>query len=120
MKTKQTLAWVVAALLALAFVAAGASKVMGAEIQLQNLQSWGYPAWTRFPIGLGEIGMAIALLLPAWRKWGIYAVYPWGIVAILTHLQATPAQTEMIGGPLVFLVLNTLLLWLNMPAKNNQ
>lgn len=119
-KTKSTIGWVIASLLALAFLSAGASKVMGAEMQLKNLESWGFAPWLRFPIGLSEIGLAVALLLPNYRKWAIYAIYPWGIVAIITHLQATPPQPEMLGGPVIFMALNTLLLWLNKPQNTSH
>lgn len=108
-KTKNIISWVLAALLIVAFLGSGITKLTGAEMQLKNLESWGYPLWMRFPIGLGEIALAIGLALPAYRRLAIYGVYVWGVVAIITHIQATPPQYDMLAGPLVFLVLNTAL-----------
>ncbi|XOV93476.1 MAG: DoxX family protein [Bacteroidota bacterium] len=108
-KTKNIIGWILSGLLALAFLGAGVTKLIGVEMQIENLTSWGYPLWFRFPIGLGEVSLAIGLLMPAYRKWVIYAIYAWGVVAIFTHIQATPPQYEQIGAPVIFLVLNTIL-----------
>lgn len=112
-KTATRITWILSGLLAFAFFGAGITKLIGVEMQLQNLQSWGYPLWMRFPIGIGEIALAIGLVLPTYRKWIIYGIYGWGLVAIFTHLQATPPQYDMLGGPVVFLLLNTALLYVS-------
>ena len=112
-KTKNIFTWVVSGLLAFAFLGAGLSKLIGAEMQIKNLESWGYPLWVRFPIGLSEVVFAIGLLMPAYRKWVVYSIYGWGIVAIYTHIQATPPQSQMLAGPIVFLLLNTALFFLS-------
>jgi putative oxidoreductase len=101
-KTNNIISWILAGLLAIAFMGAGMTKLIGVEMQLNNLNSWGYPLWTRFPIGLAEIAMATGLLIPKYRTIAAMSVLPWAIVAIITHLQASPAQTTMIGAPLVF------------------
>ena len=111
-KTKNLITWVLAGLLAFAFFGSGITKLLGAEMQIKNLESWGYPLWMRFPIGLSEVLFAIGLLLPAYRKWVVYGIFVFGVVAIYTHLQATPPQTQMIGGPIVLLLLNTALFFL--------
>jgi len=36
-------------LLALAFANAGITKLIGAEMQIKNLESWGYPLWFQIP-----------------------------------------------------------------------
>ena len=112
-KTKNIFTWVVSGLLAFAFLGAGLSKLIGAEMQIKNLESWGYPLWIRFPIGLSEVVFAIGLLMPAYRKWVVYSIYGWGIVAIYTHIQATPPQSQMLAGPIVFLLFNTALFFLS-------
>ena len=112
-KTKNIFTWVVSGLLAFAFLGAGLSKLIGAEMQIKNLESWGYPLWIRFPIGLSEVVFAIGLLMPAYRKWVVYSIYGWGIVAIYTHIQATTPQSQMLAGPIVFLLLNTALFFLS-------
>jgi len=114
-KTKNIISWVLVGLLAFAFLGSGITKLIGLEMQIQNLESWGYPLWMRFPIGLSEVAFAIGLLMPVYRKWVIYGIFVWGFIAIYTHIQATPPQYGMIGGPLVFLLLNTVLLFLTEP-----
>ena len=111
-KTKNIIVWVLAGLLAFAFLGSGITKLLGVEMQIKNLESWGYPLWLRFPIGLGEIAFAIGLIMPTYRKLVIYGIFGWGIVAIYTHIQATPSQFQMLGGPIVFLILNTALFFL--------
>ncbi len=111
-KTKNILNWIVSGLLAFAFFGAGVTKIMGAEMQLKNLESWGYPLWLRFPIGLSEVGMAVGLLLPRFRKLASYSVFPWMVVAVFTHIQSTPPQYEGIGAPIFFAVLAAIVLLL--------
>jgi uncharacterized membrane protein len=112
-KTRNIFTWVLAGLFAFAFLGAGLSKLIGAEMQIKNLESWGYPLWMRFPIGLIEILFAIGLLIPAYRKLIVLGVFGWGLIAIYTHIQATPPQTQMLAGPIVFLLLNTALFFLS-------
>jgi uncharacterized membrane protein YphA (DoxX/SURF4 family) len=75
-KTRNIFTWVLAGLFAFAFLGAGLSKLIGAEMQIKNLESWGYPLWMRFPIGLSEILFAIGLLIPAYRKLIVFGVFP--------------------------------------------
>jgi len=117
-KAKNILTWIVSGLLALAFFGAGTTKIIGLEMQIKNLESWGYPLWLRFPIGLSEVGMALGLLLPKFRKMVSYAVFPWVVIAVFTHLQATPPQYSGIGAPILFGILASIILLLsrNKPA----
>ena len=111
-KTKNVLSWMLAGLLAFAFLGSGITKLLGVEMQIKNLESWGYPLWLRFPIGLSELAFAIGLLVPAYRKWAVLGIFVFGVVAIYTHIQATPPQYQMIGGPIVLILLNTALFFL--------
>jgi uncharacterized membrane protein YphA (DoxX/SURF4 family) len=107
-KTKNIIVWILAGLLAFAFIGAGISKLLGVEMQIKNLESWGYPLWFRFPIGLCEVALAIGLLIPKYRKLTIYAIFIWTLVAIITHLQA--GQVSMIGGPILFGIIASVIL----------
>jgi len=115
-KTKNIISWILAGLLSLAFIGAGISKLIGVEMQIKNLESWGYPLWFRFPIGLSEVVLAIALLIPKYRKLTIYAIFIWTVVALFTHLQA--GQANMIGGPILFSVIAGVILLLSRETKN--
>src|SRR5450631_2985920 len=110
-KTKNIITWILSGLLALAFLGSGLSKIFGAEMQIKNFESWGYPLWLRFPIGLIEMAFAIALVIPRFRKITIYGIFTWTIVAVITHLQA--GQANMIAGPIFFSVLAATILFLS-------
>lgn len=112
-KTKNIITWVLAGLLAFAFLGSGITKLLGVEMQIKNFESWGYPLWLRFPIGISELVFASGLLLPAYRKWVVYSIFAWAVVAIYTHIQATPPQYEVLGVPVVFVLLNTGILLLS-------
>jgi uncharacterized membrane protein YphA (DoxX/SURF4 family) len=109
-KIKNNIAWVLTALLAFAFAGSGITKLLGVEMQIKNLESWGFPLWMRFPIGLSEIALAIALLIPKFRLLTIYGVFVWTIVAIITHLQA--GQANMIFPSLLFSVIAGVIIFL--------
>jgi putative oxidoreductase len=110
-KTKNIITLILAVILALAFMGSGVTKLLGAEVQIKNLESWGYPLWFRFPIGLTEIALAIGLLITGYRKITIYGIFIWTVVAIITHLQA--GQAKMIAGPILFSVFATVILLLS-------
>lgn len=118
-KTKNIITWLLAGLLALAFLGSGISKIMGVEMQIKNFESWGFPLWMRFPVGISEVVFAIGLLLSNYRKWIIYAIFGWAVVAIYTHIQATPPQYNMVGGPIVFVLINTVLYFLTKDNNND-
>ncbi|MDI9311100.1 MAG: DoxX family protein [Limnohabitans sp.] len=98
-KIKSIITWTLIGLLVFVFTVSGITKLIGAEMQIKNLESWGYPLWLRFPIGVSEIGMGIGLLLPKLRKLTLFGIFPWAIIAVITHLQA--GQTNMIATPIL-------------------
>lgn len=98
-KIKNILFWILMSLLVFVFTLSGITKLIGMEMQIKNLESWSYPSWFRFPIGLSEIGFAIGLLIPKSRKLTLYGIFPWAFAAVITHIQA--GQTNMISTPIV-------------------
>jgi len=115
-KTKNTIAWILMGFLALAFAGSGITKLLGVEMQIKNLESWGYPLWFRFPIGLTEIAFAVALWIPGLRRITIYGIFIWTAVAVITHLQA--GQSNMIIPSLLFGVIAGAIL--NLIKKENK
>src|SRR5436190_22501759 len=117
-RTKNSIAWVLTALLAFAFAGSVFTKLLGVEMQIKNLESWGYPLWFRFPIGLTEIAFAIALLIPRFRKMTLYGVFIWTILAVVTHLQA--GQLNMIFPSILFGIIASVLFLLKKEKAVNQ
>jgi putative oxidoreductase len=110
-KTKNIITWILAGILAFAFIGAGFTKLLGVDTQIKNFESWGYPLWLRFPVGFIEIALAIGLLIPRFRKITTYGIFIWTIVAVITHLQA--GQANMIGAPIFFSVFAAAILFLS-------
>ena len=109
MKTARIISWILIALLAIGFFGSGLTKLLGVEMQVQNFKSWGYPDWMIYPVGLGEVAIAAALIFFKPKLYVVYGIYAWAVVAVVTHLQA--GQASMIGGAVVFAILNTFLLF---------
>ena len=108
--TKTIISWTLAAFIAFGFLFAGITKLAGTEMQIKNFESWGYPLWFRFPIGLAELIMAVTILIPAYRTLTIYVTFIWTLAAVITHLQA--GQAAMIGAPILFSTLAAVILLL--------
>ena len=79
-------------------------------MQIKNLESWDYPLWFRFPIGLLELVLAVTILIPKYQRLSIYGIFVWTVVAVVTHLQAS--QAAMIGAPILFSILAGVILLL--------
>lgn len=118
-KTKNILSWIVTGIAGGLLLVSGITKMLGVEMQVQNIQSWGYPVCYLFPIGVVDAFIGLMILIPQLRKWGAYAVYPWFVVAAYTHFQAARPQTAMIVAPLFFAVLATVILLLSRNSETN-
>src|ERR1700738_4462576 len=105
--------WVLSALLALAFLSAGAMKLISHPIEVQAFQSFGYPLWFLYVTGLLEVTGAILVLVPRVAFVGaglLTCVMVGAVFAHLTHRQAAmmaPAAVLLI----VALVVGTLRGW---------
>lgn len=110
-KGKNIVAWVLSVILGFVFIASGITKILGIEMQIKNFESWGYPLWLRFPVGITEIVIAILILTPKYRIIAVYAIFFWTITALITHLQA--GQVNMIAPPAIFGAIAVILYFLN-------
>lgn len=100
--------WVLQVLLALAFLAAGASKLAGAPMMVATFEKIGLGQWFRYLTGGLEVIGAIALLVPTLSGVGALLLVCIMVGAVITHL-------FKIGGspaaPLVLLVLSAVIAW---------
>jgi putative oxidoreductase len=78
--------WILKGLLAATFLAAGAAKLYGVPMLVENFERIGFGQWFRYVTGLLEIAGAIALLLPSIAALGALLLSCIMIGAIITHL----------------------------------
>ncbi len=74
------------ALLTLAFVAAGAAKLIGAEMMVATFDAIGWGQWFRYVTGVIEVGAAILLWVPGRQAIGAALLVATMICAIGFHL----------------------------------
>lgn len=100
--------WALKILTAAAFLAAGISKLSGAEMMVEVFEKIGVGQWFRYVTGAIEIVGAASLFLPS------KAVYGAGLLAA-TMIGAILAHLFLIGGnpmpAIVLLVLTLVIVW---------
>jgi putative oxidoreductase len=101
--------WVLRALLAAAFVAAGSAKLAGAPAMVEVFEKVGIGQWFRFVTGLLEVSGAILLLIPRLTFYG-------AALLLLVTVGAVTAHLIVLGGnptpALILLVLSAVAAWL--------
>ena len=101
--------WILRVLLAVAFLAAGGSKLAGAPAMVEMFQKIGVGQWFRIVTGVLEISGAILLLIPRTTFYGavlLLLVMVGAVTAELTVLHDSPVP------PLLLLVLSAVTAWL--------
>lgn len=93
--------WVVAIVLAVAFVAVGLSKLEGASAMRwsERFQDWGYPANAQYVVGVLEVLGGLGVLIPRWRRAASGMLGVVMIGALCTHV--LHAEFARIIAPLV-------------------
>jgi uncharacterized membrane protein YphA (DoxX/SURF4 family) len=84
--TQHRIVWGVRILLALAFGAAGASKLAGVPQMVQVFDAIGFGQWFRYVTGLVEVGGALLLLVPATGFFGGLLLAATMVCGVATHL----------------------------------
>ena len=105
-------AWSLQVLLALAFLAAGGSKLAGAQPMVETFAKIGIGQWFRVLTGILEIAGAVALLVPRAAFFGsllLACVMVGAVFAHLTVLSGTPVP------PAVLLALTGTVAYLRRP-----
>ena len=102
------MSWVLALLLALAFLAAAAGKLTGAATRM--FAYWGYPAWFATLIGMLELAGAIGLLIPKTTRYAAMGLTVIMFGAAYTHL--ANHEGWQVLRPSIFLVVLWVVWWL--------
>ena len=90
-RAQRRIVWGVRILLALAFGAAGLSKLAGVPQMVQVFEAIGFGQWFRYVTGVVEVGGALLLLVPATGFLG-------GLLLALTMVFAVATHLVLIGG----------------------
>jgi uncharacterized membrane protein YphA (DoxX/SURF4 family) len=85
-KTINILTWVLQIAAALAFLAAGGSKLAGAQPMVATFQKIGVGQWFRYLTGFLEVVGAIGLVIPRFAFYGAALLVIVMIGAVITHL----------------------------------
>jgi uncharacterized membrane protein YphA (DoxX/SURF4 family) len=111
-KTANIVAWVLAVLVALAFLAAGSGKLAGAPPMVAVFAKIGVGQWFRVLTGLLEVVGAIGLLIPKAR---FYAA----VLLVVVMVGAVAAHLVVLGGnptpAIVLLLLSGTIAYLRRP-----
>jgi putative oxidoreductase len=98
--TQRRIAWGVRILLALAFGAAGISKLAGVPQMVQVFDAIGFGQWFRYLTGAVEVVGAVLLLVPATGFFGGLLLTATMVGAVATHLVligGNPAPAMVLG-----------------------
>lgn len=86
MATRNTTSTVLSVLLALLFLASGATKLVGMDMQVQGFERWDYPIWFMYVTGLLEVLGGLLLFAPATRFAGSLLLASVMVGATGTHV----------------------------------
>lgn len=104
--------WVTQILLAVTFLFAGGSKLVGAPAMVSLFAAIGWGQWFRYLTGAIEISAAVALLIPSAALFGAILLVPTMIGAVIANLFL--GQSPAV--PLVLLLLAATVAW----SRRNQ
>jgi uncharacterized membrane protein YphA (DoxX/SURF4 family) len=96
-----------AAVLGVAMIAIGLTKVMGAESQAASFAGWGLPPWFRMLVGTFEIVGGALMAIPATSPLGSVILSTIMVGALWTHI--ANGEWMRLASPAVLLVLFLLL-----------
>jgi putative oxidoreductase len=109
--------WILSGLVALAFIAAGASKLAGAAAMVEVFNKVGFGQWFRYFTGILEVTAGIGLLI---SRYAFYAAVLLAIVmvgAIIAHVTVLGSPP---AAPVMLFVLSGIIAYLRRPQNINQ
>ncbi len=100
---KTVLLWVFSVLIALIVAQQGWAKFFEDGRWTRSFAEWGYPAWFRILVGVGEVGGGAALLIPPVAMYGavvVAAIMLGAVGTLLLDGRGVDAVTPVIYGVL--------------------
>jgi putative oxidoreductase len=95
-------------LLGLAFLAAGGSKLAGAQSQKGEFKRFGYPLWFMYLTGIlesiGALGMIVGVFSPVWKVPAGLLLAAVMVGAILTHVRVKDPDKKLMPATVLFLL----------------
>ena len=107
--------WVLQSLLAAAFLMAGASKLAGVKLMVDEFETIGLGQWFRYLTGILEIAAAIMLVIPRLAGAGAVLLIPIMIGAAFVHVAVFKNSP---AAPLVLLALGASVAWGRLMPRN--
>jgi uncharacterized membrane protein YphA (DoxX/SURF4 family) len=101
--------WLLSALLALIFLAAGSMKLISRPAMVQEFAQVGLGQWFRYFTGLLEVAGAICIVVPPLSRWGALLLATVMSGAVVAHLMALHTPPTL---PAILLVLVLAAAWL--------
>ena len=103
-KTRNITAWIIAGLLAFAFLGSGVTKLMGQEMHVQNFERWGFSTTFMYLIGALEVLGAMGVLIMKLRPLAGLGLGLLMIGAVGTHVAF--GEWSMILPPFILMILS--------------
>ena len=105
-------AWILQVLVAVSFLGAGGSKLMGAAPMVEMYNTIGLGQWFRYVTGVIEVGSAVLVLIPSLAVYGAVLLICTMIGAITAHFTVLHSPAT---GPIVLVCLAGAVAWLRRP-----
>jgi len=112
----ETLAWILAVLLAVAFTMAGGIKLISRQSMVQEFAQIGFGQWLRYVTGILEVSGAMGVLIPKCRFWASLQIATVMAGATVTNL-AILHMPGTAGLTAVLLAMAVVLAWLRRPRR---
>ena len=115
--SRNTIAWILQILLALAFIASGGNKLLHLADTVKGFGGMGFPSWFAYLIAGAEVLGGIGLLVPRFTRLAAAGLAVIMVGAAFVHATKIPGGLLPNGFPaLGLLVLLLVVFWLRRPA----
>ena len=117
-KTRNIIAWILQGLLGVAFIAAGAGKLLNMDKTIHSFGDIGLPAWFAWFIGIAEVLGGIGLLVRRTVRPAALCLMTIMVGAFVMHATRIKDGLSHSAPVLVLFVLLGLLFWLRNPGPD--